>query len=96
MTSERVGGKVRKLDVEVSRVKEAAERVQEVLELKVSQSSACQVIHPSDHSIRVSRVHCSRSEKLSPRGTGSWLPVAVKGPWTLKAMSWNPLSAPVS
>ena len=36
VTSERVGGKVRKLDVEVSRVKEASERVQEVLELRVS------------------------------------------------------------
>ena len=36
ITSERVGGKVRKLDVEVSRVKEATERVQEVLELRVS------------------------------------------------------------
>jgi len=36
VTSERVGGKVRTLDVEVSRVKEASERVQEVLELRVS------------------------------------------------------------
>jgi hypothetical protein len=35
VTSERVGGKVRTLDVEVSRVKEASERVQEVLELRV-------------------------------------------------------------
>jgi hypothetical protein len=34
-TSERVGGKVRKLDTEVSRVREAAERVTAVLELKV-------------------------------------------------------------
>lgn len=34
-TSERVGGKVRKLDTEVSRVKEAADRVTAVLELKV-------------------------------------------------------------
>jgi hypothetical protein len=38
VTSERVGGKVRKLDVEVSRVKEASERVQEVLELRVSRT----------------------------------------------------------
>ena len=36
VTSERVGGKVRKLDAEVSRVKDASERVQEVLELRVS------------------------------------------------------------
>jgi hypothetical protein len=35
ITSERVGGKVRKLDDEVGRIKEASERVQEVLELKV-------------------------------------------------------------
>jgi conserved oligomeric Golgi complex subunit 4 len=35
-TSERVGGKVRKLDTEVSRVRDAAERVTAVLELKVS------------------------------------------------------------
>lgn len=36
ITSERVGGKVRKLDVEVSRVKEALDRVNDVVELKVS------------------------------------------------------------
>lgn len=34
-TSERVGGKVRKLDTEVSRVKQAADRVTAVLDLKV-------------------------------------------------------------
>lgn len=34
-TSERVGGKVRKLDVQVGRVKEASERVQQILEFKV-------------------------------------------------------------
>jgi hypothetical protein len=38
-TSERVGGKVRRLDEEVSRVREATEVVTEVLELKVSWSS---------------------------------------------------------
>ncbi len=41
-TSERVGGKVRKLDTEVSRVREAAERVTAVLELKVGR--VCVVI----------------------------------------------------
>jgi hypothetical protein len=40
VTSERVGGKVRKLDGEVSRVKEASDRVQEVLELRVSERLA--------------------------------------------------------
>lgn len=35
-TSERVGGKVRKLDDEIGRVREAADVVTEVLELKVS------------------------------------------------------------
>ena len=35
-TSERVGGKVRRLDEEVGRVKEATDIVTEVLELKVS------------------------------------------------------------
>jgi hypothetical protein len=34
-TSERVGGKVRRLDEEVGRVKEATDIVTEVLELKV-------------------------------------------------------------
>ena len=34
-TAERVGGRVRKLDEEISRVKEAAERVGQVMELKV-------------------------------------------------------------
>jgi hypothetical protein len=36
-TSERVGGKVRKLDDEIGRVREAADVVTEVLELKVSE-----------------------------------------------------------
>ena len=40
-TSERVGGKVRRLDEEMGRVKEATEIVTEVLELKVTQF-ACQ------------------------------------------------------
>jgi hypothetical protein len=35
-TSERVGGKVRRLDEEISRVREATDIVTEVLELKVS------------------------------------------------------------
>lgn len=35
-TSERVGGKVRKLDTEIGRVKEAVDIVTEVMELKVS------------------------------------------------------------
>jgi len=41
-TSERVGGKVRRLDEEVGRVKEATDIVTEVLELKVSRSHAWQ------------------------------------------------------
>lgn len=39
-TSERVGGKVRKLDTEISRVKEAVDIVTEVMELKVSPSAS--------------------------------------------------------
>lgn len=40
-TSERVGGKVRKLDDEIGRVREATDVVTEVLELKVGDRCAC-------------------------------------------------------
>jgi hypothetical protein len=40
-TSERVGGKVRRLDEEVGRVKEATDIVTEVLELKVGDRCTC-------------------------------------------------------
>lgn len=61
-TSERVGGKVRKLDVEVSRMKEALERVNEVLELKVRPNAPCVVIKltggiPSERSAMPKRSH---------------------------------------
>lgn len=47
-TSERVGGKVQKLDNEVSRVKESAERVSEVLELKLALSNLREAIPKND------------------------------------------------
>lgn len=44
-TSERVGGKVRRLDVEVGRVKESADIVSEVIDLKVCEACLMREYH---------------------------------------------------
>lgn len=44
-TSERVGGKVRRLDVEVGRVKESADIVSEVIDLKVCEACLLREYH---------------------------------------------------
>jgi hypothetical protein len=54
-TSERVGGKVRRLDEEISRVREATDIVTEVLELKVSDKKCTATKRISAHPRRVIR-----------------------------------------
>jgi hypothetical protein len=83
VTSERVGGKVRKLDVEVSRVKEASERVQEVLELKVSQTARHNTAHlglssPGD----LFRVLCNPFVRLYQKVIGNWRLDVASVRWT--------------
>lgn len=78
-TSERVGGKVRKLDTEVSRVKQAADRVTAVLELKVGRArvqgfALCTYL-------QFCRTRCKPYARPSQSKTGSSLHDAASERW---------------
>ena len=58
-TADRVGGRVRTLDQEMSRVSQAAERVGQVMELKVTQCMLCSTCLPGLHSPSHLSLDCS-------------------------------------
>ena len=74
-TSERVGGKVRRLDDEVGRVREAADIVTEVLELKVR--AHCR---PPSLLLIKRRTRCKHCPLRSPSRTGNLHLEHVEGP----------------
>ncbi|KAF8652758.1 hypothetical protein AX16_004254 [Volvariella volvacea WC 439] len=75
-TADRVGGKVRSLDEEMSRVREAGERVNQVMELKSSLSALQSAIEIQDWESAAR--HCARAMSLPPEVvSGPFAEVAV-------------------
>ena len=80
-TSERVGGKVRRLDEEVGRVREATDIVTEVLELKVG---GC---HAQISTLIIYRMHYKHSPRRSQSLIGSLRQEHVDAQWTYGSKS---------
>lgn len=87
-TAERVGTRVRSLDEEMGRVREASDRVGQVMELKVT------MLFDATWSNRVDRnsPHYLRYKNLSKVRTGKLQPGTVRAPWPCHWRSYLVLS----
>ena len=81
-TAERVGGRVRTLDEEMRRVREASDRVQQVMELKVRRFSPAFSRWTCSHMLSTcASLHCPPFNRQSTRKIGNRRRDIVHGPW---------------